>query len=37
MLKQLKHLTEVLSADGDNSELEVLRIGTFSITQDETF
>ena len=29
--------TEVLSADGDNSELEVLRIGTFSITQDGNF
>ena len=29
--------TEVLSADGDNSELEVLRIGTFSITQDGSF
>ena len=29
--------TEVLSADGDNSQLEVLRIGTFSITQDGNF
>ena len=29
--------TEVLSADGDNSELEVLRIGTFSLTQDGNF
>ena len=29
--------TEVLSADGDNSELEVLRIGTFSITHDGNF
>ena len=29
--------TEVLSADGDNSELEVLRIGTFSITQNGNF
>ncbi len=29
--------TEVLSSDGDNSELEVLRIGTFSITQDGNF
>ncbi len=29
--------TQVLSADGDNSELEVLRIGTFSITQDGNF
>ena len=30
-------ITEVLSADGDNSQLEVLRIGTFSITQDGNF
>tara|TARA_A100001015_G_scaffold174341_1_gene193815 strand:+ start:3251 stop:4597 length:1347 start_codon:yes stop_codon:yes gene_type:complete len=29
--------TEVLSADGDNSELEILRIGTFSITQNGMF
>ena len=29
--------TEVLSADGNISELEVLRIGTFSITQDGNF
>ncbi len=29
--------TEVLSADGNISELEVLRIGTFSITQDGKF
>ena len=29
--------TEVLSADGDNSELEILRIGTFSITQNGKF
>ncbi len=29
--------TNVLSADGENSELEVLRIGTFSITQDGKF
>ena len=27
----------MLSADGDNSELEVLRIGTFSITQNGNF
>jgi len=27
----------VLSADGDNSELEVLRIGTFSLTQNGNF
>ena len=29
--------TNVLSADGDNSELEVLRIGTFSITHNGMF
>jgi biopolymer transport protein ExbB len=29
--------TKVLSADGDNSELEVLRIGTFSLTQNGNF
>ena len=29
--------TNVLSADGDNSELEVLRIGTFSITHEGMF
>ena len=29
--------TKVLSADGDNSELEVLRIGTFSLTQNGSF
>ena len=29
--------TEVLSADGDNSKLEILRIGTFSITQNGKF
>ena len=29
--------TEVLSADGNISELEVLRIGTFSLTQDGNF
>ena len=29
--------TNVLSADGENSELEVLRIGTFSITQGGKF
>jgi len=29
--------TEVLSADGDNSDLEILRIGTFSLTHDGKF
>ena len=29
--------TKVLSADGDNSELEVLRIGTFSLIQNGNF
>ena len=29
--------TKVLSADGDKSELEVLRIGTFSLTQNGNF